>query len=58
MIIDPQVDFHEGGKLAVPGALRNAEKIVQWVEKNLGSIDEIYVTLDTHEVRASHTALQ
>ena len=26
LIIDPQVDFHEGGSLAVPGATADSER--------------------------------
>ncbi len=51
LIIDPQVDFHPGGSLAVPGANEDSERIAQFIYKHASAIDEIYVTLDSHHVR-------
>lgn len=47
-IIDPQVDFHDGGSCAVPGAAEDAERIAEMISQNISLIDEIIVTLDTH----------
>jgi len=47
LIIDPQVDFHEGGSLAVKGALADASRIAQLIETK--RFDNIVVTLDTHQ---------
>jgi len=47
LIIDPQNDFHEGGSLAVKGALADARRIAGLV--NSYRFDSIYVTLDTHQ---------
>eukprot|EP00511_Aplanochytrium_stocchinoi_P008583 CAMPEP_0204850754 /NCGR_PEP_ID=MMETSP1347-20130617/8768_1 /ASSEMBLY_ACC=CAM_ASM_000690 /TAXON_ID=215587 /ORGANISM="Aplanochytrium stocchinoi, Strain GSBS06" /LENGTH=434 /DNA_ID=CAMNT_0051993949 /DNA_START=33 /DNA_END=1334 /DNA_ORIENTATION=- len=53
LIIDPQVDFHDGGSLAVPGADEDAERIKSLIESSFffpegRQIREIYVTLDSH----------
>ena len=32
LIIDPQVDFHEGGSLAVTGAAADSERVVALIE--------------------------
>jgi nicotinamidase-related amidase len=48
LIIDPQVDFHEGGNLAVAGATADSEKISAFITKNTEKIDHIFVSLDTH----------
>jgi nicotinamidase-related amidase len=48
LIIDPQVDFHEGGKLGVSGANADSEKISKFVEKHVKELSKIYVSLDTH----------
>lgn len=54
LIIDPQVDFHEGGSLAVPGASVNAERIAQLITDNCQNIDEMVITMDSHNVRANN----
>lgn len=48
LIIDPQVDFHEGGNLAVFGATADSERISKFIEKNANKLKKIYVSLDTH----------
>lgn len=48
LIIDPQNDFHEGGSLAVPGALNDCERYSTMIETHLDQIGEIIVTLDSH----------
>jgi len=47
LIIDPQVDFHEGGSLAVPGATADSGRIADLVRTK--RFDNILVTLDTHQ---------
>ena len=48
MIIDPQVDFHEGGNLAVAGADADSKRILAFIKLNLQNINKIFVSLDTH----------
>jgi len=48
LIIDPQVDFHKGGSLAVPGALEDAGRIAKLIRTK--RFDNIAVTLDTHQI--------
>eukprot|EP01035_Chromulina_nebulosa_P028100 gene28100-37036_t len=48
LIIDPQIDFHEGGSLAVPGATADALRIKEMILNHLDDIGEIFVTLDSH----------
>lgn len=50
LIVDPQMDFHEGGSLAVPGATADAERIARFITDHSDDIDELVVTLDTHHV--------
>jgi nicotinamidase-related amidase len=52
LIIDPQVDFHPGGSLAVAGADEDSKRIADFIDNNIDNIDEIYVTLDTHHASA------
>ncbi len=46
-----QVDFHGGGSLAVPGADEDAQRIQAFVAKHVDRISNIFVTLDSHQVR-------
>lgn len=48
IIIDPQVDFHPGGSLGIEGANEDSQRIADMIKKNIHSLDEIYVTLDSH----------
>eukprot|EP01031_Cornospumella_fuschlensis_P038252 gene38250-46482_t len=48
LIIDPQVDFHEGGALAVPGATADTSRIADLIRNHVGAIDSVVVTLDSH----------
>lgn len=48
LIIDPQIDFHEGGSLAVPGSSKDAERIAKMIREHKTQIGEIFVTLDSH----------
>ena len=43
LIIDPQIDFCEGGGLAVTGATKDIERIVTLIEKNKDKINNIFV---------------
>ena len=36
------------GSLGVPGANEDSERIAEMIRENMDSIDEIYVSLDTH----------
>lgn len=47
-IIDPQVDFLPSGKMPVPGSAEDADRIADMIMKHVDDIDEIYVTLDSH----------
>lgn len=51
LVVDPQVDFHEGGSLAVPGASEDSERIARLIRDNAEDIDELVVTMDSHHVR-------
>jgi len=55
-IIDPQVDFHEGGSLAVPGATEDSSRIAALIRKFKHQIERIVVTLDTHHKMHMHHA--
>ena len=48
LIIDPQVDFCEGGALPVPGANADMERLATMVRRLGKRIDDVSVTLDTH----------
>jgi len=47
LIIDPQVDFHEGGNLPVKGALADSARIAELIQTK--KFHNIVVTLDTHQ---------
>jgi nicotinamidase-related amidase len=57
VIIDPQADFCipdgeipgvKTGALLVPGAYDDMKRLAKWIRKNIGKIDRIRVTLDSH----------
>jgi len=48
LIIDPQVDFHEGGSLAVAGATDDSTRLAELIQSKGDQIDQIYITLDSH----------
>jgi cephalosporin hydroxylase len=48
LIIDPQVDFHEGGSLAVAGATADAKRIAFMITQHANNIGQVFVTLDSH----------
>lgn len=47
-VIDPQVDFAEGGALPVTGATKDMERLAKMVQKHGDKIDDIQITLDSH----------
>ncbi len=56
LIIDPQNSFcHPKGELYVPGAQEDSKRLSNYIKKNIDKIDEIHVTLDSHqEVDIAH----
>lgn len=55
LLIDVQEDFHDKGSLAVPGASKDAKRLLQFIEKSLKKdsgiqFDRIVVTLDSHHI--------
>lgn len=46
--IDIQQDFMDNGALGVPGAMRDVERIVKFLYKNIDKISDIAVSIDTH----------
>ena len=50
LIIDPQVDFHPGGSLAVPGADEDSLRIQQFIREYINDIEDIVVTQDSHHL--------
>jgi nicotinamidase-related amidase len=57
LIIDPQVDFCEGGALPVPGAADDMARLAAFIDANSRAIDDIAVTLDSHRtVDVAHPA--
>merc|ERR1711964_628756 len=49
LIIDPQIDFAEGGSLAVKGATADAKRLNEWIKREMHQIDDITVSLDSHD---------
>lgn len=52
LIIDPQNDFSDapGAALPVPGASADAERLASLLDRLSDRIDDIHVTLDTHQL--------
>lgn len=49
MLVDPQIDFvHEDGSLAVPGAVEDTRRTIEWMFHNMDHITDIAVSLDSH----------
>lgn len=49
LIIDPQVDFHPGGSLAVCSANEDSNRIANFIDSHREEIHQINVTLDSHQ---------
>jgi nicotinamidase/pyrazinamidase len=58
LIIDPQIDFHPGGSLAVAGADKDAERTAELIRQQGPKITNIIITLDSHHLNhvAHHVA--
>ncbi len=51
LLIDFQVDFcHEEGALAVPGAIGDLRRTIEFLYSHVGEIATIYASLDTHHI--------
>lgn len=52
LIIDPQNDFHDqdGATLGVPGAMADAARLSDIINKKQRALNNIHVTLDTHQL--------
>ena len=49
LLIDPQVDFHPGGSLAIETANDDSDRLAKLILENQSTITQITVTLDTHQ---------
>ncbi|RHY32842.1 hypothetical protein DYB25_013942 [Aphanomyces astaci] len=49
LIIDPQVDFHPGGSLAIPTANEDAVRTAAFIRAHTKEISQIIITLDSHQ---------
>lgn len=49
LVIDPQNDFHPGGSLAIANANQDAGRIAKLIKTNAPAIDDVIVSLDTHQ---------
>jgi len=50
LLIDPQVDFCEGGALAVPGGQAALDNVAGFIDRFGSQLDDIIVTLDSHNL--------
>ncbi|GAB4571034.1 MAG: hypothetical protein Kow0077_06600 [Anaerolineae bacterium] len=49
LLVDPQVDFiHEDGALAVPGAVDDTRRTIEWIYRHCDTITAIAASLDSH----------
>lgn len=49
LLVDPQVDFvHTDGALAVPGAVADTRRTIEWIFRNTEKLSAIAVSLDSH----------
>lgn len=49
LLVDMQVDFvHPDGALAVPGAVDDTKRTIEWLYANAGEITQIAASLDSH----------
>ena len=49
LCIDPQVDFHPGGSLAIKTADDDADRIGQMLQDHAADIAAVHITLDSHQ---------
>jgi len=49
LLVDPQMDFMEGGSLGVPGSIADAARTIHLIDRHLEAITKIMVSLDTHD---------
>lgn len=49
IIVDVQNDFCEGGSLAVPGGLKVADRLTNWLDESQGNYGMIVTTQDWHK---------
>lgn len=49
VLVDMQVDFiHPHGSLAVPGAVDDCRRMIEWIYRHVGRISKIFLSLDSH----------
>lgn len=49
LLVDVQVDFvHPEGSLAVPGAVDDLQRTIEWIYRHIGQITDITASLDSH----------
>lgn len=49
VLVDMQVDFiHRDGALAVPGAVEDCRRVIEWIYRHVGRISKIFLSLDSH----------
>lgn len=49
LLIDPQIDFiFPEGTLAVPGAIADTARTIEWIFRNVAQITNITISLDSH----------
>ncbi|MFP4321296.1 MAG: hypothetical protein ACLFTK_02480 [Anaerolineales bacterium] len=49
LLVDAQVDFiHEDGALAVPGAVADTRRLIEWMYAHMADITHIAASLDSH----------
>ncbi len=49
LLVDPQVDFiHVDGALAVPGAVDDTRRTIEWLYRNIEQVTAIAASLDSH----------
>ena len=48
LLVDPQLDFMEGGALGVPGSIGDMERTIRFLDRQMESITKIVVSMDAH----------
>lgn len=58
-IMEPQVDFYPGGKCGAKGGndIAAAERLADFINSHMDDIDEIVVSLDSHNVSDIHMSI-